>query len=159
MRYAITLRTVSISIPIAVVALATIYVLSSLIALGGLWIPAKGYGDGSGFWLLMAPANVASPEAGTIEHGSPVTAGGGSKGHLESTDGRVNNYSSICDNYFNQKDAMQAARRPSQNKIQRVYDTNGIQSGCGHIQLTFSATEHQGAETQNFDKRSGESHH
>lgn len=151
-----TARRIMLTLVGALLALA-LYPLASYAAYGGVWVPADGYGDGDGFWLVVAP------EQDMRDHvGSEAVADGGSVGRLEDADGRDDARASICDNKANGRDAMAFTFRLNDNFITRsarTFDGNGVNPGCGSEIIGFSGERHRAYENGDFGGGGGTSSH
>ena len=143
-------------------AVLVLYAVLSMAAWGGIWVPAKGYGAGDGYWLVVAPDNL-DPYHGHDHVGSVALAANGSEGYLMDANGRDDVHARICDDYRNFRDAMAFTRRVDANgnteKYARTFDGNGVEPGCGNEILGFSGERHSAYENSDYGGGSGESNH
>jgi hypothetical protein len=138
MTISITPRGVLLSL-LAGLAIITTWAAISTAVYGGWWIPAEGRGAGEGYWMLVAPE-----QATGAQHGSEAVAEFGSVGRLKWVGDRPDRYSSICDNFVNGWNAQQEVR--GGGHVSYVKDTNGTDTGCGSLTLSFRGERHQAYE-------------
>lgn len=152
-----TARRIKLTLAAALLAMAALYPLASYAAYGGVWVPADGYGDGDGFWLVVAP------EQDPHNHvGSEAYADQGSVGRLMDSAGLDDVRASICDNSVNFNNAMTFSYRVTDGVVtrgERTSDTNGVDPGCGVEILGFSGERHIAYESRDFGGGGGISFH